>query len=103
MADDKGVPQIAIAGCALFSWALCMSGLWLFPNNSMQREARAFVTAWMTVGLATGLTATALRDRDRRRAGRRAAGRCPACGYDLRATPDRCPECGAKAAAARTR
>jgi hypothetical protein len=28
------------------------------------------------------------------------AGRCPACGYDLRATPGRCPECGKSAAPA---
>ena len=29
-----------------------------------------------------------------RRRRRASTGRCPRCGYDLRATPDRCPECG---------
>jgi hypothetical protein len=29
-----------------------------------------------------------------RRRRRRQPGRCPVCGYDMRATPQRCPECG---------
>jgi hypothetical protein len=33
---------------------------------------------------------------------RREPGRCPGCGYDLRASPERCPECGIVVVAAGT-
>ena len=43
-------------------------------------------------------TASFLRGRRQRR-----AGRCPGCGYDLRATPGRCPECGREASVTPTK
>jgi hypothetical protein len=52
---------------------------------------------WLLVATVALPASVALRGA--RRWNRRARGRCPACGYDLRATPGKCPECGAVRAA----
>jgi hypothetical protein len=50
---------------------------------------------WFVVAALGVLPAVSGARRARRRMRRADSGRCPACGYDLRATPERCPECGA--------
>jgi len=54
---------------------------------------------WFLTLASAILPATWLRKfiRRRRERGRASRGHCPACGYDLRASPDRCPECGTAA------
>jgi hypothetical protein len=54
------------------------------PHWALTAGAAALPTAW--------LVAQVRRLAVRRR--RSLRGLCPACGYDLRASPDRCPECG---------
>jgi hypothetical protein len=48
------------------------------------------VPGWFPVAFFGLLTLLLVHKRPRRQV----AGLCPACGYDLRATPNQCPECG---------
>lgn len=57
---------------------------------------RLDVPLWLPTIAGLALAVPAVRSRRRWRCDRRRRlGRCPDCGYDLRASPDRCPECGA--------
>jgi 4-amino-4-deoxy-L-arabinose transferase-like glycosyltransferase len=63
------------------------------------RFGYTFVPLWLLLTVFAVLPALAARQWMREWK-RRSVGRCPVCGYDLRATPGRCPECGAVPAAA---
>ena len=67
-------------------------GFLRFGRTRGGNTATCWAPLW-AVALATGLL-PALRFVRRARAAPRRKFACRACGYDLRATPDRCPECG---------
>jgi hypothetical protein len=91
--DLPGVHLGGFLGFCAFDYAI--SALSIPPAAG--DEVHGVRLPYWALAAATGLlpaayvVATARRRRKRRRQGR---GLCPACGYDLRATPDRCPECG---------
>jgi hypothetical protein len=78
------------------------STLGMLPYNVQQVGVATFVVKYSMNNLFTCAVLLLLGigiDRHllaRRRKRRGVLGLCPACGYDLRATPGRCPECGRK-------
>ena len=77
----------------LSSWQ-CGGFAWHARRNRRRctLHAIAVVPFWSLAAVTAALPlAWTMRRLRARRA--RTAGLCPACGYDLRATPERCPEC----------
>jgi hypothetical protein len=84
-------------GLLVFGFAWQQMNLTSPPLERLYREV--VLPYWaLAASLAIAPAAWWLRRRAGRRHDRVAAGLCPECGYDLRASPDRCPECGTPAA-----
>jgi hypothetical protein len=59
-----------------------------------QLDVAVRVPYWAIASVSGVIAALGIRSRRRAIAARARRGLCPACGYDLRATPGQCPECG---------
>jgi hypothetical protein len=90
------VPQF-IPGNGLWDFGVMGFAAWWRPGSGrVLPGTRGVVMApyWSLALLLAGGPLLALGLRRAKRKRRVAAGLCPSCRYDLRATPGRCPECG---------
>lgn len=99
--NERRLPGLSFSHGRLFQQAeLLMGGEAPEPSTGRvtpfgERTVAYAVPHWL-VALVLAIPVAWLFNAWRRRvrAERMASGQCVACGYDLRATPDRCPECG---------
>jgi hypothetical protein len=79
-----------------YSWLVPEVSEWVTldsPHGTPPESVTYTVPSWMLV-LALAARPAIVARRVLSKHGRRGAGVCQSCGYDLRATPGRCPECG---------
>jgi hypothetical protein len=92
-AQYSGQWEIRFAGAAVAGYRTVRSAPQPPASTWTGRFWGAVVPYWLVA--AFSLACPLIQTTSRLRHARRPKGSlCPACGYDLRATPDRCPECG---------
>ncbi len=83
-------PSITIWHLMGFRCALIISP----SGDGTQVETAAIAVPYWSLAVLTAILPSLTFGRTLRRRRAIAAGLCPICGYDLRASPERCPECG---------
>ena len=88
---------VGLADAGLASAFLFLAGALTLPNYTLPRGVMSNdYVGWASImiPISAGISVWARHRPDKRRVRRARQGLCVACGYDLRATPERCPECG---------
>jgi hypothetical protein len=65
-----------------------------FPPSSMRPTRRFILLPWWFIVCTPASAWVLVATRSFKQVWRKSRKSCAACGYDMRATPDRCPECG---------